>query len=156
MVVDWLNLLAFCVYSTLTYLIAKDIYKVLVSFSLSQIEFSHLQFKMRNNSKVEVEVFSKLWCKIEDELFEFKGGFYGNKTNWILQPFTDGQGHFYLKDIVNKDGIKIENFVKDNSISSITFYLQIKYRRVGRVKWKKSSPQKFAYDFDNSRFWLNV
>lgn len=156
MIVDWLNLLAFCIYSTLTYLIAKDIYTVLVSFSLSQIESSHIQFKMVNKSKVEVEVFSKLRCKIGDELFEFKDGFYGAKTKWILQPFTEGQGHFNLKSLTNEKGTNLDTFMKKKSLSSINFDLQIKYRKVGRVLWKRSSPQNFIYDFNKNLFWLNV
>jgi len=111
---------------------------------------------MINKSRVEVEVFSKLWCKIENELFEFKRGFYGNQTGWILQPFTEGHGHFDLKDLTNEEGINLTTFVKKKSISSINFNLQIKYRKVGRIRWKKSSPQNFIYNFKDNLFWLNV
>jgi len=139
-----------------TYLIAKDIYNPLVSFNLKQIEFTHLGFSMVNKSKVEIEVFGKLWSIVNNKLFEFKGGFYGDKTHWILQPFTEGFGHFYLKDLTNKEIIKLEDFVKKNKISSINFNMQIKYRKVGRRKWIKTSPQNFIYNFDNNLFWLNV
>ncbi|MDP4039697.1 MAG: hypothetical protein Q8P57_03905 [Candidatus Pacearchaeota archaeon] len=173
MVVEWLSFVALVVYAYLTYLIAKDIYNPLVSFSIKQIkeekkeELTHLGFTMVNKSKVEVEVFGKLLSKVNNELFEFKDGFYGDKKHWILQPFTEGFGHFYLKDLTNKYGVKLEDFVKNNKISSIDFDMQIKYRRVvvrnGRVykkiafgKWKITSPQNFVYNFDKNLFWLNV
>ena len=71
---------------------------------------------MVNKSKVEVEVFGKLWSKVNDKLFEFEDGFYGDRRHWILQPFTEGSGHFYLKDLTNKEGVNIRNFVKKNKI----------------------------------------
>src|SRR3989344_571737 len=129
MVVEWLSFGALVVYAYLTYLIAKDIYNPLVSFNLKQIELNHLGFTMVNKSKVEVEVFGKLWSNINGELFEFKDGFYGNKRHWILQPFTEGFGHFYLKDLVNNQGMNIKDFVKKNKISSINFNMEIKYKK---------------------------
>lgn len=156
LILSILMFLALVVYAYLTYLIAKDIYNPLVSFSLEQRGLTHLDFDMINKSKVEVEVFGKLWSNIGDETFEFKDGFYGDKKHWILQPFTRGHGHFYLKDLLNKEGIKLDTFVKKKSINSITFNMQIKYRKVGRRKWKKTSPQNFVYNFDKNLFWLNV
>jgi len=159
MVVEWLSFVALVVYAYLTYLMAKDIYNPLVSFNLKQIEFSHLGFFMANKSKVEVEVFGKLWCKIENEIFDFKEGFYGNKKHWILQPFTEGFGHFWLKDLTNKEGVNIETFVKKKQVSLINFNMQIKYRGTEGIlgrKWRKTSPQNFVYRFDENLFWLNV
>ena len=166
MIVEWLSFGALVIYAFLTYLIAKDIYNPLVSFSLKQVQLSHLGFSMINKSKVEIEVFGKLWCKIQGELFDFKGGFYGDGKHWILQPFTEGFGHFDLKNLTNKDGISLEEFRKKNKVPSIEFNLQIKYRRVTiknriykkiiRGKWKITSPQNFAYNFDENLFWLNV
>ena len=164
MVVEWLSFIALVVYAYLTYLIAKDIYNPLVSFSLRQIkegkedEPTHLGFTMINKSKVEVEVFGKLWSKVNNELFEFKDGFYGDKRHWILQPFTEGFGHFYLKDLKNKDGMKIVDFINKNKISSIKFNMEIKYRKTDGIwkKWRKTSPQNFIYNFDQKLFWLNV
>ena len=121
LIISILTLIGLGIYAYLTYLIAKDIYSPLVSFTLKQIELTHLGFSMVNKSKVEVEVFGKLWTKLNGELFEFKDGFYGNKTRWILQPFTEGFGHFYLKDLINRKNTKLENFVKENKISSINF-----------------------------------
>lgn len=156
MIVEWLSFGALVIYAYLTYLIAKDIYNPLVSFSLKQIEFSHVSFTMVNKSKVEVEVFGKLWYKSGNELFGFKDGFYGDKKHWILQPFTEGFGHFDLKNLTNEKGINLDTFVKKKLISSINFNLQIKYRKVGRKRWIKTSPQNFIYNFDENLFWLNV
>ena len=164
MIVEWLSFGALVIYAYLTYLIAKDIYNPLVSFSIKQIkeekeeEFTHLGFTMINKSKVEVEVFGKLWSGVNNELFKFKDGFYGNKKHWILQSFTEGFGHFYLKDLTNKDGVKLEDFVKKNNISSINFNMEIKYIKTEGIwkKWRKTSPQNFIYDFDKNLFWLNV
>jgi len=151
-----LSFVALVIYAYFTYLIAKDVYEPFVSFTFSQIELSHLRFSLVNKSKVEVEVFGKLWSKINNQLFEFKDGFYGNGHPWILQPFTEGHGHFELKDLVNDKGVKLAEFIKNNKTSSLEFIFQIKYRKTGSNKWKKSSPQKFVYNFDKSLFWLNV
>ena len=162
MVVEWLSFGALVIYAYLTYLIAKDIYNPLVSFSIKQIkeekeeEFTHFGFTMINKSKVEVEVFGKIWSKVNGKVFDFKDGFYGDKTHWILQPFTEGFGHFYLKDLINKEKVNIKDFVKRNKVSSINFNMQIRYRKVGRRKWIKTSPQNFIYNFDKNLFWLNV
>ena len=94
--------------------------------------------------------------KKNNDLFEFKDGFYGNKHPWILQPFTEGNGHFELKDIVNKKGIKLKDFIENKQISSLEFIFQIKYRKIRNNRWKISSPQKFFYDFNKNLFWLNV
>ncbi|KKK75482.1 hypothetical protein LCGC14_2873290, partial [marine sediment metagenome] len=113
-------------------------------------------FSTINKGKSEVEVFGKLWSKINDELFEFKGGSYGDGRAWVLQPFTETHGHFELKEITNKKGIKLEEFVKNKKISSFEFSFQIKYRKVGSNNWKKYSPQNFIYVFDKNLFWANV
>lgn len=165
MIVDWFSFIALIVYAFLTYLIAKDIYNPLVSFNLKQIEFSHLGFSMINKSKVEVEVFGKLWSNVENEIFEFKTGFYGDEKHWILQPFTEGHGHFYLENLTNKKDVNLDTFIKKNKISSINFNMQIKYKRVPkswlfkkiiRSRWKITSPQNFVYNFKENLFWLNV
>jgi len=164
MIIKWLSFIvsvltffALLVYAYLTYLIVKDIYNPLVSFNLKQIDSSHIGFTMVNKSKVEVEVFGKLWCKNGDEFFDFKDGFYGDKKHWILQPFTEGfGGGLDLKNLTNKDNVNLDTFVKNKLISSINFNLQIKYRKIGRKKWIKTSPQNFIYDFDNNSFYLNV
>ncbi len=156
LIVAIFTLLITSIYYYLTYLIAKDVYEPSVSFSFNQISLFHLGFRMMNKSKVEVEVFGKLWAKFKGELFEFKTGFYGNKSPWILQPFTEGHGHFDLKDIANKKNVMLMDFVKENKIPSLEFMFQINYHKVGSNKWKKSSPQKFIYNFENNLFWLNV
>lgn len=155
--------IALVIYAYFTYLIAKDTYEPYVSFFVNQIPVSsispspsHLGFNMSNKSKVEVEIFCKLWSKLNDEIFEFKNGFYGNNHQWILQPFTNGHGHFELKDISNKKGINLSNFLKKNNIPSLRLFIQIKYRKVGSKKWKKPSPQKYIYNFENNQFWLDV
>ncbi len=158
MIVDWLSFIALVVYAYLTYLIAKDIYNPLVSFNLKQIELTHLGFTMVNKSKVEVEVFGKVWCKIEEHIFDFKDGFYGDKGRWILQPFTEGFGHFDLKDLTNKNGTNLIDYAKKKKIPLTTFNMQIRYRKTfGIIRiWKKTSPQNFRYNFEQNLFWLNV
>lgn len=156
LIISILVFIALVIYAYFTYLIAKDVYEPFVSFIFKQIEFSHLGFSMINKGKSEVEVFGKLWSKINDELFEFKGGSYGDGRAWVLQPFTETHGHFELKEITNKKGIKLEEFVKNKKISSFEFSFQIKYRKVGSNNWKKSSPQNFIYVFDKNLFWANV
>ena len=163
LILSILTFITLVIYAYFTYLIAKDVYEPFVSFMFNQIPISssspspsHLGFNIINKSKVEVEVFGKLWSKIEGELFEFKGGFYGNGHPWILQPFTEGHGHFELQDITNPNDIKLSDFLKKKKISQLEFLFQIKYRKIGGNKWKKTLPQKFIYNFENKLFWLNV
>lgn len=156
LILSILTLLGLGVYAYFTYLIAKDSYKPFVSFTLIPYLGSHLNFSVVNKSKVEVEVFGKLWSKINNEYFDFKEGFYGNGHSWILQPFTEGFGHFNLMEITNKRDVKLMDFIKENKVSLSECFFQIKYRRIGSNKWKKSSPQKFVYNFDQNLFWLNV
>jgi len=147
---------ALVIYAYFTYLIAKDTYEPFVSFTLIPYIGSHINFSLTNKSKIEVEVFGKLWAKIDNEYFYFKEGFYGNKHSWVLQPFTEGDGHFDLMEISNKSGIKLKDFIQENNVSSSNFFFQIKYRKLGSRNWKKSFAQKFFYDFDKNIFWLNV
>jgi len=151
-----LTFIALVLYAYFTYLIAKDVYEPFVSFAFSQISNSHLRFDLVNKSKTEVEVYGKLWSKINNRLFEFKEGFYGNGHPWILQPFTAGNGHLELKNLVNEEGKRLAHLIKSEDISSMDFFFQIKYRKIGGAKWKKSTPQKFAYNFKKNLFWLNV
>jgi hypothetical protein len=151
-----LTLLVLSIYAYFTYLIAKDVNEPFLSFTLNQHSLTHLGFSVVNKSKVEVEIFSKLKAKINNKFFEPKGGFYDNKTSWILQPFTEGKGHFNLKDLVDSNGIRLEDLMQEGEISSLKFTLRIRYRKVGSNKWKKSSPQPYAYNFNNNEFWLDV
>lgn len=144
------------IYLYFTYLITRDIYEPSVSFTFNQIKLSYLGFSMTNKSKVEVEVFGKLWSKLGNELFQFKGGFYGNGHSWVLQPFTEGHGHFELKEITNRNGVKLGDFLGNQKIPRLEFTFQIKYRKTGSRMWKISSPQNFVYNFEENLFWLNV
>jgi hypothetical protein len=164
--VDWLSFGALIVYTYLTYLILKEKYKSLVSFYLNGLkEKSHIGFNMDNMSEVEVEVFGIVWVKINNKLFEFKDGFYGNKKHWILQPKTKVFGNFYLNNLEDERGIKIEDFLRENKKNSISFNVEIKYKRIlknkflrrfWKIKGKKTSPQKYFHNFDNGDFWLDV
>lgn len=156
LIISILTLLALVVYAYFTYLIVRDTQEPFVSFMLSQVKLSTLGFSMVNRSKVEVEVLSKLWAKINSQIFQFKKGFYADDTNYILQPFTTGGGGFNLNDLTNDDEVKLEDFVKQNNIRKINFKLQIKYRKVESKKWKISSPQNFSYNFKTKAFWLDV
>jgi|TARA_Y100000310_G_scaffold329554_1_gene399641 hypothetical protein len=100
-----LTIIALIIYAYFTYLIAKDVSEPFVSFTIKQIPgTSHLNFSMINKSKLEVEVFGKLWAKTNEGLFNFKDGSYGGGKPWILQPFTESSGHFELKEITNENG----------------------------------------------------
>ena len=166
MIVEWLSFGALVIYAYLTYLIVKEKYNPLVSFYLNGLkEKSHIGFNMDNMSKVEVEVFGIVWVRVNNKLFEFKDGFYGNKKHWILQPKTKVFGHFYLNSLEDEKGIKIEDFLRKNKKNSISFSVEIKYRRILKNKFlrrilknkgKKTSPQKYFHNFENGDFWLDV
>lgn len=156
LIISILTLIGLGIYAYFTYLIAKDTQEPFISFILTQIEDSHTHFSMTNKSKVEVEVLSKLWTKVNNQIFQFRNGFYADDTNWIIQPFTTGGGHFFIKDLTNDDGVNLEDYLSQINLNSIDFNLQIKYRKVGSRNWKKSSPQNYIYNFETKQFWLNV
>jgi len=158
LIIGIFSFIALVVYAYFTYHIARDSKDPLVSFSLHKIEdgsIGHINFIMINKSRIEVEVWSKVWIKINEHTFSCDG-FYGNKTPWILQPFTQGSGHFKLGGFEDEEGVKLSNFLKQESVSSANLNIQIKYRRIDKRKWKKSSVHKYFYDFQNERFWLDV
>jgi len=152
-----LNFVALVAYAHVTYQIAKDRKDPLVSFSLHKIEdeIRHIKFIMTNNSKVNVEVWSKVWVKINDNTFS-GGGFYGDESPWVLQPFMQGNGHFKLNNLQNGENTNLNDFIEHNNISTAKVNIQIRYRRVGKQKWKKSSVHTYAYDFEKDMFWLDV
>lgn len=169
MAIDLINLLgalAAVGYVFLTYLMVRDIYNPLLSFSITQSELTHLNFDMVNGSKVEIEVFGKLWARVKNEIFSFRdGGFYDDGRHWILQPLSRGHGHFYLTDLKNKKDTILRECINNESISSINFNIELKYRRVPKNRiirkflkgfWKYTSPQNFVYDFNKNLLWLNV
>jgi len=158
LIIGCLSLIALIVYASLTYQIVKDSKEPLVSFSLNKIEDEiegHINFTMVNKSKVDVEVWSKVWIKINENTFS-DNGFYGNKSPWVLQPFTQGNGHFILEKLETKDGIKLNNFLNKENMSSVKINIQIRYGKVGKKKWKKSSVHRYVYDFNTRIFWLDV
>jgi hypothetical protein len=167
MIVDWLSFGALIGYVILTYLIWKEKYEPLISFYLNKMEEkSHIGFNMTNMSNVEVEVFGIIWVRVNNNLFEHKGGFYGNKKHWILQPKTKVFGHFHLTNLEDNQGKKIEDFLMENKENSISFNMEIKYRRIlknhflrkllKKRGWKKTSPQNYIHNFENGDFWLDV
>jgi hypothetical protein len=157
-VVSCLNLLALITFSYLTYQLARDKKDALVSFSLNKIEDGskgHISYKMNNNSLVNVEVWSKCWIKIENKVFS-DNGFYGNKSPWFLQPFTEGYGHFRIGNFETEQKEKLSEFIKEKSINSLRLKIQIRYKRIGKGDWKKSPVHTYFYDLVNERFWLDV
>ena len=157
--IEWLNLVVLIIYAGLTYIIASDTQKFFVSFMLQrepQNPSSKIIFGAVNNSKSEVEVFSRVWSKINGETFTFKTGFYADNSAYPIQPFSQGGGSFDLKDLTNDSGMKMEDFVKQNNIDEIKFKIQIHYKKTGGWSWKKSSPLQYIYFFKTNRFWLDV
>lgn len=157
LMVGTLNFVALVIYAHFTYQIAKDRKDPLVSFILHKIEegIGHIGFIMTNKSKVDVEVWGKVWIKIDEHIFS-DSGFYGNNSPWVLQPFTQGNGHFRLGNLVTENGVKLNDLIKQNNVSSVKTNMQIKYRRAGKKKWKKSSVYTYVYDFEKGLFWLDV
>lgn len=170
MIVEWLSFIALVGYVFLTYLILREKYDPLVSFYLKKLEgASHIGFYMTNISRVEAEVFGIIWVKINNRLFEFKEGFYGNKKHWIVQPKTQVFGHFNLTSLKDENGKEILDYLKESKKNSISFNFEIKYRKTSSNfpmkllikipifrKWKKVSPQKYIHNFENDDFWLDV
>lgn len=159
MLVDWLSLIAFVVYAYFTYLIAKDTQKFFVSFMLHRDQenpSSKIIFSAINNSKSEVEVFSRVWSKVNGQIFTFKTGFYADNSAYPLQPFSQSGGSFDLNDLTNDSEMKLKDFVKQNDIDRIEFRFQMHYKKIKGWKWKKSSPYQYVYYFKTNRFWLDV
>lgn len=169
LIISILTLIGLGIYAYFTWLIAKDTQEIFISFTIQQtiqqtqnqpntpkVSPSHISFGAVNRTKFEVEVFGKVWTKIDNQIFEFKKGFYAYDTNMLIQPFMTGGGGFDLNDLENKQGINLGTFVKENNISSIKFYTKIKYRKVGTKKFKIASTQPYHYDFKTHKFWWNV
>lgn len=156
---DWLNLIVLIVYAGLTYIIASDTQKFFVSFMLQQEPknpSSKIIFSAINNSKSEVEVFSKVWSKVNGQVFTFKKGFYANSSAYPIQPFSQGGGSFDLNDLTNNSGMSMKDFVKQNNTDRIEFKIQIHYKKTGGWRWKKSSPLQYVYYPKTNVFWLDV
>jgi len=157
--IEWINLIVLTIYALLTYIIASDTQKFFVSFMLQQDQknpSSKISFNMINNSKSEVEVFSRVWSKVKGQVFTFKTGFYANNSAYPIQPFSQGGGGFDLNDLTNNSGMSMKEFVKQNNIDRIEFKIQIHYKKTGGWKWKKSSPLQYVYYFKTNVFWLDV
>lgn len=156
-ILTFLTLLA---YTYFTYRIAEGDRKPRVSFNLFQIigeGNGHIGFSMLNKSKVDVEVWAKIWTKIGNSFFS-DTGFYGDKSPWALESFMQGKGHFIIGNLVNSNGDRIDDIIKKREIrDNIKLYIQIRYKKIGKMKtWKKSLVQRYVYDFKNDRFWLDV
>jgi hypothetical protein len=156
--IEWLNWITLVVYSLLTYLIALDTQKFFVSYTIYQEKksSSKMVYDAVNNSKSEVDVFSRVWLKINGEVFTFKTGFYADKSSYPIQAFSRVRGGFDLKDLTNNSGMNLKEFVEKNDIDEIKFRIQIKYKKIGGRRWKISSPQQYIYFFKTNRFWLDV
>lgn len=169
LIISILTLIGLGIYAYFTWLIAKDTQEIFISFTIQQtiqqilnqpnapkVSPSHISFGAVNRTKFEVEVFGKVWAKINNQIFEFKKGFYAYNTNMLVQPFMTGGGGFDLNDLENQQGISLGTFAKENNISAIKFNVKIKYRKVGTKKFKVTSAQPYHYDFKTNRFWWDV
>lgn len=154
----WLEILTIIitsVYYYLTYLLAKDIYEPVASFELKRyFNSSILNFQVRNNSKVEIEVYSKIFVKSNDLVFQAKSGFYGNKTSLVVQPFNDRRGNVDLRDLIGGEDIKFGRLLDEGKIKEAQIKFQIRYKKIGSGGWKNSSVFKYFIDFEKNRFWL--
>ena len=159
LVISFLTLIGLGFYAYFTYLIAKDNQKIFVSFMLNRDQenpSSKIIFSAVNNSKSEVEVFSRVWSKVNGQIFTFKTGFYVNNSAYPIQPFSQSGGSFDLNELTNDSGMKLKDFVKQNNIDRIEFRFQIHYKKIKGGRWKKSSPYQYVYYFKTNRFWLDV
>ena len=157
LILSILTFVALILYASFTYIIAKDVNSPIVSATFKQIKNSHLQFCIRNHSKVETESLVKIKANTEKGVFEFKGGVYGGESHWILPPFMEKRGHFELKkDLINEENKTLREFVKSKNIDSIKFTFYLKYRKVKKRKWKTPHPQKWIYSFKNNSLWPDI
>ncbi|MCK4553146.1 hypothetical protein KAT80_02995 [Candidatus Pacearchaeota archaeon] len=154
--ISFLTFVALLFYAYYTRRIAKEGYIPLISMTIKQINKSHLQFYIRNHSKVEIESFGKIKADTSEGVFEFNTGFYGDESPWILQPFMEGIGHFDLKDLLDKQKKTLGESAKSGKIEHMQFVFYLKYRKFREGKWKKPQPQKWIYNFKTNAFWLDV
>jgi len=128
-------------YTYFTYRIAEADRKPRVSFTLSQIQDNtrgHISFSMLNKSKVDVEVWAKVWVKIGENVFSDKG-FYGDKSFWELEPFMQGKGHFRISNLVDSNENSIHKLFNAGKLpETIKLYIQIKYKKVGKTRGGKN------------------
>ena len=157
--IEWLNLIVLIIYAGITYIIARDTQRFFTSFTIYQEPenpSSKMVYHAVNNSKSEVEVFSRVWLKVNGKTFTFKTGFYADKSPYPILAFSHVRGSFDLNELTNDSGIKMKDFVEQNNINETRFKIQIKYRKIGGWRWKISSPQQYIYFFETNRFWLDV
>lgn len=127
------------------------------SFVLRKIEgaIGYTGFITTSKRRVDVEGWSKVWVKIDGHIFS-DSSFYGDNFPWVLQPLTQENGYFRLGNLKTEEVVKLNDFMKQNSVPGVKINIQIKYKRVGKEKYKKSSVHTYIYDFDKNLFWLNV
>lgn len=140
-----------------TYLIDKknDSNLPTISTNLKQIKDSHIGFHVKNYSKVEVEISTKIKTKINESILDLDG-FYGSKSSLILPPFIEENGHFDLKDLRDKKGKVFTKFVEYEGLAAIRFIFYLKYRKIGDTKWKEQSPQIWIYHIKDNKIWRDV
>ncbi len=152
-----LTFVALLIYAYYTYKIAKENNIPISSILIKQRSGPHLDFYLKNFSKVETESFVKIWANTEKGIFEFNEGPYGDKSPWISEPFIELNGHFKLQEMVNKKNEKLEKYIKSREINVVKFIVHTKYRKYGRWhKWVVPKPQRWIYNFDTKDFWLDI
>jgi hypothetical protein len=157
LIISILSLIVLTLYTFFTYRIAYEKKSPLISFNLmkADTDIGYIGFNAVNSSHIDAEI----WCMVRvlsGEKIFLDGGFYGDKAPWNMQALMKYYGHFRLGDFEDKEGIKLNEFIKNRNIQSVKLSIQIKYRMIGGRKWIKSPIQKYVYDFKDDRFWLDV
>jgi hypothetical protein len=147
-----LTLVVVMIYAYYTYLLAKDAWSPSASFSLhtEQGDLGHVFFVIQNFSKLSI----KCWCRLNPRVCGNSvqmEGFYGGYSSFDLQPFGGGNGHFRIKDILDKASINLED-IKKRKVSHprerLYFGIDFWYKPVGSDFITNNPRQPFYYDFD--------
>jgi hypothetical protein len=148
-----LTLAAVLAYVYYTYLIAKDAWMPSASFALKAYSNDryHFAFIIQNHSKVSLNCWCNLNPTIDGQAVSL-GGFYSGQSSFDLQPFGVGNGHFDIRDFLDKAGRNLEEMKKMTDTNNVKRQLKLDiefwYKPVGSVIEIRNPRQPHYFDFN--------
>jgi hypothetical protein len=156
-----ITLVVVSIYVYYTYMLAKDSWRSIASFSLSKDKNDGytIIFSLKNYSKNSIECWCNLNATVNGEKVDM-GGYYSGQHSWKLQPFSGGSGNFKIQDILEKAGFSIDFMEQNTKKANIKERLYLKidfwYNTIG-INEKINNPvQSYYYDFYTKEIILDV
>lgn len=104
-----LTLIAVSIYTYYNYLHVRDIYTPVGTFYMRQADDDryHILTFFSNQSRQSIRMWAELKATVYGQVVNI-GGFYSTAHPWELLPFTQGQGHFGIPEILQKVSYTVE------------------------------------------------